>query len=82
MERLPNGNDAPLTRGGWAAIVVLIAFLCWAIWYAVRTWGSLSGVPISPAGWLWLSLGVLFTLVVGGGLMGLVFYSSRKNFDR
>ena len=32
-------------------------------------------------GWLMLDLGVFFTLLVGGGLMALVFYSSREGFD-
>jgi hypothetical protein len=29
-----------------------------------------------------MGLGVFFTLACGIGLMGLVFYSSRKNFDQ
>jgi hypothetical protein len=27
-------------------------------------------------------LGIVFTTAVGAGLMGLVFYSSRHNFDQ
>ena len=26
-------------------------------------------------------LGVLFTIVIGAGLMGLIFYSSRRGYD-
>jgi hypothetical protein len=29
-----------------------------------------------------MSLGILFTAVVGIGLMVLIFYSSRKNYDQ
>jgi len=29
-----------------------------------------------------LVLGTVVTLLVGGGLMALLFYSSRKNYDR
>ena len=32
-------------------------------------------------GWLMMGLGIFFTLLVGGGLMALVFYSSRAGFD-
>ena len=71
-----------LSRAGWLAIVVLVAFLAWAIWYAAHTWSALAGVGISTAGWVMLGLGVIVTLIVGGGLMALLFYSSRKNFDR
>jgi hypothetical protein len=41
----------------------------------------LGGVGISPMGWFFLVLGVLFTIAVGAGLMGLLFYSSRKGKD-
>jgi hypothetical protein len=33
-----------------------------------------------PGGWLMLGLGVFFTLLVGFGLVALVFYSSRAGF--
>lgn len=82
MEPASGENESRLSAGGWAAIVILAAFLGWAAWYAIKGWGSLSGVAISSAGWVWLILGGLATLVVGGGLMALLFYSSRKNFDR
>jgi hypothetical protein len=32
-------------------------------------------------GWLAMILGVVFTVVVGCGLMGLMFYSSRYGYD-
>jgi hypothetical protein len=60
----------------------LLGFLVAALTYAVRAWSSLDGVEISLAGWIFMGLGVLFTVLVGGGLMALVFYSSRNNFDR
>jgi hypothetical protein len=75
-------DDSKLGPGGWFAIVVLLGFLTAAVAYAVRAWTALDGVQISPAGWIFMGLGVLFTLLVGGGLMALVFYSSRNDFDR
>jgi hypothetical protein len=71
-----------LSRGGWFTVIVLAGFLGWAIWYAVHAWGALAGVGITTAGWVMLGLGTVVTLIVGGGLMALLFYSSRKNFDR
>ena len=32
-------------------------------------------------GWLAMILGIVFTLVVGCGLMALMFYSSRHGYD-
>jgi hypothetical protein len=32
-------------------------------------------------GWIALILGVIFSLGVGGGLMALVFISSRRGYD-
>jgi fumarate reductase subunit D len=71
-----------LTTGGWVAVLVLFGLLVWALWYATHAWSALGDTQISTAGWIFLALGVLFTLLVGGGLMALLFYSSRKNFDR
>jgi len=71
-----------LGKGGWIAIAALTIFLVWAIWYAAHAWNALSGVGITGFGWVMLVLGVAVTLAVGGGLMALLFYSSRRNYDQ
>jgi len=80
-----NGNDSETSSRmgvwGWIALVALFGFLGWAIWYAIHAWGVVTGVGLSPAGWVFLVLGVVFTIVVGAGLMGLLFYSSRTGKD-
>lgn len=81
-EKPPAKSQKSLSPAGWIAILVLGAFLVAAIVYAVDAWQALAGVSMSGAGWLFLGLGVLFTIGVGGGLMWLVFYSSRHNYDR
>jgi hypothetical protein len=68
--------------GGWLAIAVLLGFLIAAIVYAVQAWNAMSGVQVSPLGWLFMAMGIFFTIAVGGGLMALVFYSSRHNYDQ
>ena len=71
-----------LSVGGWVAIVVLVLILGWAGWYSVHAWSATGDVGISSTGWVFLVIGIVFTLAVGGGLMALLFYSSRNNFDR
>jgi len=66
---------------GWVAIVVLLALLAAAVWYGVTAWREVPTVGIPPVGWLFLALGVILTLGLGGGLMVLLFYSSRKGKD-
>lgn len=77
----PEANTR-LGPGGWLLIVVLAAMLGAAILYAIHTWNAMEGTPVSPLGWVFMVLGVVVTILVGAGLMGLVFYSSRKNYDR
>ncbi len=78
----PGTPSARLGLAGWIALLVLGVFLAWAGWYAVHAWTALSGTAMSPLGWLFMTLGAVVTLAVGGGLMALVFYSSRNDYDR
>jgi hypothetical protein len=51
---------------------------------AVVLFGTLTGWDASAMsihGWIALGLGTFFSLLVGGGLMSLVFYSARKGYD-
>jgi hypothetical protein len=66
---------------GWFAILVLLALLFAAVWYCIFAWRDVPDVGIPPIGWLFLVLGVILTVGVGGGLMALLFYSSRKGKD-
>jgi hypothetical protein len=34
-----------------------------------------------PAGYIAMTLGIVFSVVIGCGLMALVFYSSRYGYD-
>ena len=78
----PKVSDSQLTSAGWVAIVLLLALLAWAAWYATAGWNTLADTEISTTGWVFLALGIAATLIVGGGLMALLFYSSRNNLDR
>ena len=63
-------------------LVILFAFLAGAVAYSVHTWQAMDGVAMSTAGWVFLVMGVVFTVLLGVGLMALVFYSSRHDYDR
>lgn len=77
----PAKASGKLGAGGWIAILALLGFLAIAIFYAIHGWNSVGAVGIPPIGWAFLIAGVVITLLVGGGLMALVFYSSRKGRD-
>jgi hypothetical protein len=61
--------------------VPLLAILAAAFWYAASAWLSLSGPPMPTTGYVALALGVVFSLLIGCGLMALLFYSSRHGYD-
>jgi hypothetical protein len=66
------------------AILLIIALgglaVIAGVW-AVQVWGGMGGVEMSIHGWIALGLGVLFTLGIGGGLMALAFFSSKRGYD-
>jgi len=80
-----NGQpDSPAPGEGkiarWAVIAVLCAFLVGAGVLGYLGWFSTT-TEVPASGYVALVLGVVFSLVVGIGLMALVFYSSRKGYD-
>jgi flagellar basal body-associated protein FliL len=60
--------------------VVLLALLALAVTFMVSTWQQ-SQAHMSIHGWIALGLGVFFSILVGCGLMALMFYSSRRGYD-
>jgi hypothetical protein len=59
----------------WLGMLAAAALGTWAVWR------ELDGIEMGTAGWIALGLGVFFSLAVGGGLMALVFHSSRRGHD-
>ena len=72
--------NAPLGLGGWITVVVLLGILFASILLAFWGW-NLTDATISTSGMISLTLGVVVTLALGGGLMALVFWSSRNGYD-
>jgi len=62
-------------------IFVLLALLGATIGWAVWGWEQTAGTAMGFHGWLAMILGIVSTIVVGCGLMGLMFYSSRYGYD-
>ena len=59
----------------------LFVLLALSVWFATAAWSHLGGDAIPAYGYVAIAGGVLFSLLIGGGLMALVFYSSRHGYD-
>jgi hypothetical protein len=62
-------------------VVVLLALLGASLWWAFGLWTSLEDADMPPGIYIAMAGGILFSLVVGVGLMALVFYSNRAGYD-
>jgi hypothetical protein len=62
-------------------ILALFALLGASVWFAGTAWERIGGDAIPFYGYVAIVGGVLFSLLLGGGLMALVFYSSRHGYD-
>jgi len=67
--------------GTIALVAALLGLLAAAVWLAVDTWISAAASPMPASGYVFMTLGVVLSLVVGCGLMALLFYSSRYGYD-
>jgi len=65
----------------WIVFTPLFALLAVALWFTGSSWVHLAGGDIPIYGWFAIAGGVVVSLLVGGGLMALVFYSSRHGYD-
>jgi len=71
---------------GWSdmakvlTIVSLLGLFAFAVWVVYKQW-TLVVVDMPAWGWAALIAGAGFSLLVGFGLMALMFYSSRHGYD-
>jgi len=61
-------------------VLPLLAILGLALWWAVTACNAVD-VEMSIHGYIAMILGIVFSLVLGCGLMALMFYSSRHGYD-
>jgi hypothetical protein len=64
-----------------ALVASLLIILAASVWWAASVWTSVEGPPMPIEGYVAMWLGIGFSLVIGCGLMVLVFYSSRRGYD-
>lgn len=62
-------------------LIPLVALLTASVWFAIYSWSAIEGPPLPPEGRVAMGLGIVFSLIVGCGLMALVFYSNRHGYD-
>lgn len=68
-------------KGSWVVLVILLLLLSGTLFVSYLGWASVAGTDVPAGGYIALALGVIFSLVVGCGLMALLFYSSRQGYD-
>ena len=73
--------DPRRVLGPALVLVPLMAILVASIWFAIRGWTAIEGAAIPLAGYVAMGAGIIFTLIVGVGLMSLLFYSRRHGYD-
>ncbi len=61
-------------------IILLLAMLAAAGYFAYSAM-AVEGDPIPAEGYVALALGAGFSVIVGIGLMALLFFSSRRGYD-
>ena len=61
-------------------VLGLFGILALAIWFAGSAWSHFGGEEIPVYGYVAIAGGGVLSLLVGGGLMALVFYSNRHGY--
>ncbi len=84
---MPDGHDnrAPAPYIGRMRrlyiLLPLFALLALSLWFAGSAWIRFDAGAIPLYGYVAIAGGVVMSLLVGGGLMALVFYSNRHGYD-
>jgi cation transporter-like permease len=66
---------------GAIALILFLGIMLLGVGYFAYEGLTVGEGPVPNDFYIAMTLGVVFSLVVGVGLMALVFYSSRKGYD-
>lgn len=66
--------------GSFILITAMLLILGVSSWFAYSGM-ALEGDPMPVQGYIALTVGIVFSLIFGIGLMALVFFSSRRGYD-
>jgi hypothetical protein len=76
----PDEGGKPIGMGRWLVTAMLLGLVVAALWVSYDLWNMVvASVPSFV--WLLLAIGSVLCIVLGGGLMALVFYSNRMGYD-
>jgi hypothetical protein len=67
--------------GFWLLCVALAVMFGFAAWGFLAAWKMAGNAPMSVHGYVAMGLGIVLSLLLGGGLMALAFHSSRRGYD-
>lgn len=62
-------------------VITLLGLLVASTGVGIYLWISMGDVEMSGHGWTAMIAGIVLSLVVGVGLMSLVFISNRRGYD-
>jgi len=75
--RTPSLGQAILIVALFAMLAFVVVGIVW-VWHATN---GVDDVTMDENGWIALGLGSFFSLVIGCGLMALMFFSSQRGYD-
>jgi hypothetical protein len=70
-----------IDAGSWLLLTALMSLLVATLVIVYLGWTSAKDANVPTSAYVAMALGVTISLIVGFGLMALVFYSSRKGYD-
>jgi hypothetical protein len=66
-----------MRAGSWIILAILQGMLSATNWIGYDIWNTTADIPISENDYIALGVGAAASLLVGCGLMALLFYRSR-----
>jgi len=70
-----------MSKGNIFLLSILLFLFGLTVIWMVAVWNSAGDVEMSKHGWIALGLGTFFSILIGCGLMALMFYSNRSGHD-